>query len=136
MKPFISMKLILPFLILLVTACSTKAQSSYLDSLHVKLSVSKEDTNKVYVLSSIADYYGFNKFDSSIYYAHQILDLSKFLKFDFGTYLGLRSLFFAYNCQGNYPKALEVTLKGQAISEKIKKKGPFRSSPCTTGWVF
>ena len=125
MKPFVSMKLFLPLLFLIVNVCSTNAQSSYLDSLHAKLNVSKEDTNKVYVLSAIADYYGFNQFDSSILYSQRTLNLSEALKFDFGTYLGLRGLFFAYNCQGNYPKALEVTLKGQAISEKIKKQRPF-----------
>ena len=100
------------------------AQKNYLDSLHSRLNNANEDTFKVAPLYSLALYYGFNQFDSSIFYAQQITDLSKKLDYPWGSFLGLRSLFFAYNCQGNYAKALEATLKISAIAEKIKKEKP------------
>lgn len=118
------MKFLVLFLFLLLHRNSTLGQPGFVESLHARLQNSKDDTNKVNTLATIADYYAFNQFDSSIHYAQQTIELSTALRFDFGIYLGLRSLFFAYNCQGNYPKALKVTLQNQVIAEKIKKKRP------------
>ena len=87
------------------------AQQSYVDSLHHEINNSKEDTTKVLVLNLLASYYGFNQFDSSIVYADQTIELSEKLNYDYGRSLGFRSLFLAFNCQGNYPKALEATLQ-------------------------
>jgi two-component system, NtrC family, sensor kinase len=119
------MKFLVLFLFLLPNGKSTLAQPGFLQNLQESLKKSKEDTNKVNILAALADYYAFNQFDSSIHYAQQTFELSTLLKFDFGTYLGLRSLFFAYNCQGNYPKALKVTLQNQVIAERLRKKRPF-----------
>src|SRR6478672_6170410 len=97
------------------------AQESFADTLYKRLAEAvKEDTNRVASLSDLAVYYGFNQFDSSILYAQRTLELSKKLDYRFGIFLGLRSLFFAYNCQGNYSKALEVTLENARNVEKTK----------------
>jgi Signal transduction histidine kinase regulating C4-dicarboxylate transport system len=97
------------------------AQKSFADTLYKRLAEAvKEDTNRVATLSDLAVFYGFNQFDSSILYAQRTLVLSKKLDYRFGIFLGLRSLFFAYNCQGNYSKALEVTLENARNVEKTK----------------
>jgi hypothetical protein len=100
------------------------AQSHFLDSLHSLVNNAKEDTAKVSALNELAVHYCFNQFDSSIFYAQQIIGLSKKLDYPYGSFLGLRSLFFAYNCQGNYTKALEVTFQNVQIAEKIRKERP------------
>jgi two-component system, NtrC family, sensor kinase len=110
------------FFLLSVSLCMTApAQNHYLDSLELQLENSKsEDTFRVRALSTIADYYGFLQFDSSLLYATQVLRLSEKIKFSFGKYLGYRSMFFAFNCQGNYPKALEASLNIQKIGKDLK----------------
>ncbi|MDP9230999.1 MAG: ATP-binding protein [Bacteroidota bacterium] len=100
------------------------AQQHYVDSLHHQVNNAKDDTTKVLALFGLAEYYGFNQFDSSFFYARQTIELSEKLKYPYGGSLGLRGLFYAYNCQGNYPKALEVTLQNFKIAEKIKKERP------------
>ena len=114
---------VFPLVVLIITFAS--GQKRYLDSLHQMLSDGKQDTANVLVLSALADYYGFNQFDSSIHYARKTIDLSEKIDYPYGSFLGLRSLFYAYNCQGNYSSALEVTLKNLEISERIKKERPF-----------
>src|SRR5687767_2199755 len=111
------------FLIVLFTNLAA-AQQQYLDSLHNQVNNTKEDTFKVLALSRLAEYYGFNQFDSSFIYAEQTINLSEKLKYDYGKCLGLRGLFFAFNCLGNYPKALEATLQNFNIAEKIKSERP------------
>ena len=101
-----------------------KAQLDFLNGLYQKLNNSKEDTSKVLVMSDLADYYGFNQFDSCIAYSNKVVELSKKLDYPYGSFRGLRSLFFAYNSRANYPKALEVTLENLKVVEKIKKDRP------------
>ena len=115
------MKSIFLFLLSVSICCSVLGQNHYLDSLKVQLKNAKnEDTLRVKALSTIADYYGFLQFDSSLLYATQVLRLSEKLKYSFGKYLGYRSMFFAFNCQGNYPKALEAALNIKKIGEEFK----------------
>ena len=115
--------LFLAFLIVLFTGVAF-AQQHYVDSLHNQVNNAKEDTTKVLALFDLAEYYGFNQFDSSIFYAQLTIDLSEKINYPYGSFLGLRSLFFAYNCQGNYSSALEVTLQNFKIAEKIRKEIP------------
>jgi two-component system NtrC family sensor kinase len=79
-----------------------------------------EDTSRVKALSSIAEYYGFVQADSGLFYAAQVLGLSENLNYTFGKYLGYRSMFFAFNCLGNYPRALEVALNIKKLVEDSK----------------
>jgi competence protein ComGC len=114
------------FLALFISLASVSAlaQQDYVDSLHQEINNSKEDTTKVLALNLLASYYGFNQFDSSIIYARQTIELSEKLNYDYGRSLGFRSLFLAFNCQGNYPKALEATLQNYKIAEKIRTERP------------
>ncbi len=116
-----------PLVVLIAVLITTFAsgQKRYLDSLNQLLKDGKQDTANVLALSALADYYGFNQFDSSILYARKTIDLSEKVSYPYGSFLGLRSLFYAYNCQGNYSGALEATLQNFKIAEKIKKERPF-----------
>jgi hypothetical protein len=100
------------------------AQKDFVDSLHHQLKSSKEDTTRVLILSELGNYYAFNQFDSGIFYGEKTIDLSNKLHYPNGNYLGLKCLFFSYNCQANYPKALEVTLQCLRIGEKIRHETP------------
>ena len=95
-----------------------------MDSLHQQVRYSKEDTTRVLLLSELGNYYAFNQFDSGLFYGKKTLDLSNKLHYPNGIYLGLKCLFFSYNCQGNYPKALEVTLQNVKNAEKIWPETP------------
>lgn len=115
------MKSIFFFLLSILISCSAFSQNHYLDSLKDQLkNAEKEDTSRVKAFSSIADYYGFLQFDSSLLYATRVLRLSEKIKYSFGKYLGYRSMFFAFNCQGNYPKALEASLNIKKLVEDSK----------------
>ena len=116
-------KLFLTFLIILFYV-QTIAQKEYVDSLHQQAFNSKDDTSKVLAFFSLAEYYGFNHFDSSFFYGQKTIELSNKLEFDYGRSLGFRSLFYAFNCQGNFPKALEATLQYYKLAERIKKERP------------
>jgi signal transduction histidine kinase len=121
--------LIKPSFILFLFFCSntftSAQQSTVLDSLQQKLSTAKsEDTSRVLVLSSLADYYGFIQFDSCLFYAAKTSELSKKLNYPIGRYLGYKSNFFAFNCQSNYPRALEAAFNIQKIAEQLRNDSP------------
>ena len=119
------MKRLFLALLIVFAFANALAQQDYVDSLHREIDNAKEDTIKVLALSELALYYGFNQFDSSILYAQQAIDLSKKLNYLYGSYLGFQSLFIAFNCQGNYPKALAASLQNLEIADKIKRTKPY-----------
>ncbi len=99
------------------------AQRRILDSLRMQLVNAKnEDTSRVLALSDLADYFGFVQFDSSLSYSTQAFNLSKKLKYLFGRFRAYRSKFFAFNCYGNYPMALDAALNLQKISDEFPPK--------------
>jgi len=118
------MKHLFFFLTIFLITYFAVAQKNYIDSLLTQVNKAKEDTNKVLALSALADYYGFNQFDSSIFYAGKTIDLSEKINYPYGSFLGGRALFFAYNCQGNYSSALEATLQNFKIAERIRNRRP------------
>src|ERR1700712_3484230 len=119
------MKYFLSICLFLMIGGIAQGQSDYLAGLRKQLSISqKEDTFRVRALASLADYYGFVQFDSTLIYAYQIARLSQKLNDNNGKLRAYRSMFFAYNCKGNYPKALEVALNMNKISEDILLKNP------------
>jgi hypothetical protein len=89
------------------------------------INAKNEDTLKVLALSDLADYFGFVQFDSSLSYSTRAFKLSKKLKYLFGGFRAYRSKFFAFNCSGNYPMALDAALNLQKISDQFSSKaGP------------
>ena len=104
--------------------CNASGQIRRIDTLKRNLSLASNDTIRVLALSAMADYYGFIQFDSCLYYAKQTLDLSDRVNYPYGKYLGLRSMFFALNTQGNFPQALEVILNGIKIAKQVRQSHP------------
>lgn len=102
------------------------SQHSYvLDSLKQRLSRSENvDTSRILALSAIADYYGFIQFDSSLLYASKVAELSQKINYPFGSFLAFKSNFFAYNCQGNYPRALEAALNYLQTANQLEARNP------------
>jgi len=118
------MKKVFQFVLISLIVPFVSAQKNFVDSLHQELYKNNEDTSRVLILTELGNYYGFNQFDSAIFYGHKAIDLSKKLKYPFGYYRGLKCLFFAYNTQANYPKALEIALENLRVGEKIKQDRP------------
>jgi signal transduction histidine kinase len=118
------MKYFFMTLLVVLLFCYASSQKGYVDSLHSEIKVAGEDSSRIFALFALAEYYGFNQFDSSFFYAQRIIELSEKLKYDYGRCLGYRGLFYAYNCQGNYPKALEATIQNFKIAEKIRNERP------------
>src|ERR1700688_4689137 len=102
-------KTILPLLFIFsIVFC--RAQN-FLDTLSAQLYNAKEDTSIIKATGNLAQYYGVIRFDSSIYYANQTLDLAEKSNYTYGLFLAYRSIFAATNTVGDYPKALEWALK-------------------------
>ncbi|MEO9069750.1 MAG: ATP-binding protein [Ginsengibacter sp.] len=118
------MKSIWLFFLLFGTLHVSFAQQHYLDSLRKQLNdTNKEDTFRVKALCLMADYFGFVQFDSCLFYATPAADLSEKLNYEYGRFLCSRSKFFAFNCKGNFPMALEQALNYDRAFEKLNKEG-------------
>lgn len=116
-----SVKSLFLFSLFLLASTFAHAKSAYLDSLQQQLSIyKKDDTSRVLILGSLADYYAFIQFDSCFYYATKTLELSKKLNYPYGMFLGYLSTFHGLNCQGNYPMALEASLNIEKAAEQLK----------------
>ena len=111
------MKYIISILLVVIFQTVADAQH-FLDSLRRQLDNARnEDTIRVRALGSLADYYGFLQFDSCLYYATRTADLSEKLNYPIGRFIAYRSRFFAFNTQGNFPRALEAV-------QNIQKTAP------------
>jgi signal transduction histidine kinase len=104
------------FLIFIVT---TVGAQPLIDSLKIKLSLSKPDTNRVLILSSLAISYLQTNVDSSLKYSQEGVILARKLKFKSGEADCLRRSGIAYFNQGRYPEALDFFQKSLSISESI-----------------
>ena len=107
------------WLFLFAADISASAQP-YFENLQEQVLQAKNDTSKVLALAKLAEYYGFIRSDSNLYYAQQALDLSARLKYLFGKCAAQRSIFWALNSQGNYPNALELAFDNLKTAEKLK----------------
>ena len=107
-------------LLLFVCFCLIQidAQQNNADSLRQKLATVKEDTNKVWLLVNLSGIYQYSYPDSGILYAQPALQLAQKLHFAPGEIEAYWLLHVAFAGKGNYPKALEASLKGLELSEK------------------
>ncbi len=105
------------FLLLSLTRI-TAQQQSYADSLRKELASAKEDTNKVWLLINLGYVYQWSYLDSGILYAQEALNLAQKLNFSNGEINAYETAFEAFSGKGNYPKALEASLKRLELSEK------------------
>src|SRR5579862_145072 len=110
------------FFILFLFFAATGTAQPFLDSLRRQLQEAKPDTDKLKATGDLAQYYGVIRFDSSIYYANQTLDLAEKSRYPYGLFLAYRSIFAATNSIGDYPKALEWALKELKVAEQLKDR--------------
>jgi len=98
---------------------STNAQQ-YLENLQGKLQEAKDDTSRILAMAKLAEYYGFIRVDSTMFYAGRALDLAEKKNYLYGKCVVQRSIFWAFNSQGNYPKALELAFSNLKFAEQLK----------------
>jgi signal transduction histidine kinase len=91
----------------------------FLDSLREQYNNSKDDTERVYGLYHIADYFAFVDFDSCSLYNAKALALCAKMNFKYGTFLIHHGEFFSYIGIGNYPKALEIALSNRIRADSL-----------------
>ena len=107
-------------LLSLVLFASSSVAQSYFDGLQNKLQEAKDDTSRILAMAKLAEYYGFIRADSTMFYASQALDLAEKMNYLYGICVVQRSIFWAFNSQGNYPKALELAFSNLKIAEQLK----------------
>ncbi len=96
-----------------------QAQNAWIDSLKRVAVHQKEDTNKVWTLRNIADYYVFNDPDSSIIYAKHALAIAQKCKYDTGMFWSIQTLHNALHVTGNYTEELDYALKALPIAKRL-----------------
>jgi hypothetical protein len=98
---------------------SARAQT-YFQKLQSDYEHSVSDTDRVFALCELGDYYTWLKPDSALIYVSRAIDLSEKINFTIGKYLGLRVMCFAAIANGNYPKALEIAFRKLRVLEHYK----------------
>ena len=98
----------------------TTSAQSYFQKLQSDYQHSNADTDRVFALCELGDYYTWLNSDSAFLYASRAIELSDKIKFVVGRYLGLRVMCFAMIATGNYPKALEIALRKLKLVEQFK----------------
>src|SRR6476620_9746141 len=93
--------LIIHFALLL---CCSNAQNRYLDSLHNAFDQAKNDTARLYTLSSITNFYKYSKTDSAMMYAQQEIALARKIKTDLSLAGSLGDYADVLSQTGNYPQ--------------------------------
>src|SRR5882672_9737281 len=109
--------LLLLFLFLSLIRIAAQQERSA-DSLKQELASAKEDTNKVWLLINLGMAHQWSYPDRSILYTQEALQLAQKLNFLNGEMNAYRALAEALSGKGNYPKALEASLKLLELAEK------------------
>ena len=96
------------------------SSQTYFQKLQSDYEHAGNDTDRVFALCELGDYYTWLKPDSALVYVNRAIDLSEKIKFTIGKYLGLRVMCFAAIANGNYPKALEIAFRKLRVLEQYK----------------
>jgi two-component system, NtrC family, sensor kinase len=116
------MKNLAATLITILSITVAEAQQSnqfYIDSFKHELTIAKEDTNKVYMLTWLSGLYFDYSTDTAVAYAQQALDLAKKINFESGILYAEGTLSWALLLSGNYPLALDHGFKTVSLAKKI-----------------
>ncbi|CAN5520433.1 hypothetical protein BH10BAC3_BH10BAC3_07000 [soil metagenome] len=113
--------------ILLLYSPAAYTQNDWIDSVKRVLVTQKTDTNKVWTLISLGNYYAFNDPDSGIIFAKQALYLSEKLQFDKGIFWSIVSLNHSLYTTGNYTLELEFALRAFPLAKNLNDQ-------TATGW--
>ena len=107
------------FFIFFLYSSAAYTQTTWIDSTRKILATQKEDTNKIWTLIGMGDYYSFNNPDSGIICAKQALALAEKLQFDRGIFWAIVSLDHSLYITGNYTMELDYALKAVPIAKKL-----------------
>jgi signal transduction histidine kinase len=111
-------KILIPLLICFSASCF--AQRKSIDSLKSALASSKEDTNKIRLLSALSERYTWSFADTAVGYAQQALQLSQRLEFKEGIAWSLGDLGMGLTTLGNYANALSYLYKALSLLKELK----------------
>jgi adenylate cyclase len=114
--------LCLLFMQVRITYCSAQREQAKIDSMLKMLPLSKEDTNKVNLLTSISGRYNTVDPDEGIKYGLQALALAQELGWKRGIAGANTSLGSDYQYKSDYPKAFEYDFKALHIYEESRDK--------------
>ena len=82
------------------------------------LNFNQEDTVRLLTMSQICNLYSTTNSDSALFYGQKALDLSRQIKYPKGEANALLDLALTIYYMGDYPRSMELCLKGLQISEK------------------
>ncbi len=102
--------------------CAFSQQDKTIDSLKQVLSISSQDTNKVYLLHTIGSHYQISFSDTAMIYANQELKLSEQLKFQKGIAQSYLLIGTIKQYKNMYEEALKYYMLSIKISEQIFNK--------------
>jgi lipopolysaccharide biosynthesis regulator YciM len=94
------------------------SQKQKADSIIRLLKVEKIDSNRVKLLTDLADYVYLSNPDTALIIGVDALRLSKNIKFEEGEYLSLKLLAKSFSKIGNFPRALEINLQLLKLVER------------------
>ena len=96
---------------------SARAQPPDIDSLRKEVSLSKNDSVKLFLYTMLAEVYNEIRPDSSLYFAEKLLTLSRKFMFRLNEADALQQKAYALLNMGDYPGSLKTYLAGLAIAE-------------------
>ena len=96
--------------IILHPCFSQDADIRVIDSLKNELAVSNNDTMRLILLGQVAEKYSEINYDSSFYYAEEVLPITRKLRFKLDEAAILRLMIYAQINLGNFPRALQYLL--------------------------
>ncbi|MEO6733022.1 MAG: histidine kinase [Ferruginibacter sp.] len=105
--------------ILLLYSVAAYTQSVWIDSVKKVAAFQMTDTNKVFTLNSISDFYTLTEPDSAFVYAQQALALAEKLNFDKGKFWAIVSTNKALYMLGNYALELSFAFKAYPLGQKL-----------------
>jgi tetratricopeptide (TPR) repeat protein len=122
--------------LLLSIICSSLAAQHTVDSLRRLLTMAKEDTVKVNLLTRLSRSYAETKPDSNLLYAHRALELAKTINYEEGELKALLSSCAGFTLNGNYARALENGLEVLKRSERIGNEPLIARSYFTLAFIY
>ncbi len=114
---FVMIKLLTAPLLFLLLAGAVEAQQPDIDRLRRGLLIAENDTAKLVMLSLITEAYNEIRPDSTLYFAEELLALSRKLKLRLNEAYALDQKAYAYLNMGNYPNSLQTYLAGLSLAE-------------------
>src|SRR4051812_36981072 len=104
---------------LLSFSLNALSQTGWIDTMKKKVALENEDTNKVWTLKSVSDFYSINDPDSGILYAKQALALAEKLHYDQGIFWSIVSLGNSLYISANYTAELDYAIKAFPLAKKL-----------------